>query len=305
MKIRNGRYYIAQGFAGLKANSLMSVISVFTVTATLVVFGIFIAGIMNINSLALQIEDQCRINVYVNQELDRDNVRIIGKQLEGIEHVTEVRLFSKEERFEKARVDYKDESEVIDALEEDNPLSDSYILSIDSLDRGTVDQIVSEAAKIVGVEKVVEQEELFKKVLDLTNIVRNVSFWLVALFVIISVMIISNTIRLGLYARRKEINIMKFVGATDWFIRWPFIVEGVLIGIIGAIVASALVLWSYSAAAPGINDFLGELSMLPMGKVSVSVAVSLAALGAGIGAIGSFISIHRYLNEKNTRQHKD
>ncbi len=294
MKFRNIKYFIKQGFVGLWKNRLMSLASICIVVASLTVFGVFVLLGVNLNYLVSQIEEQCEINVYIPKGTDRDSVRDIGSKLEQIAGVKEAELYTKEERFQKAKEQYDDEAAVIGALEEDNPLRDSYILRLDNI--GAAEAVAAEAGKIAGVEEVKNRQDIVQRIVDISNFVRHASIWLVIALAIVAVFIISNTIKLGMFARRKEINIMKFVGATNWFIRWPFIVEGIVLGLLGAAISAGVVLWSYSALLPTLKEFMEPmLSVLEIPAILNIVLISFAALGMGIGMIGSYTSIRKYL----------
>ena len=125
---------------------------------------------------------------------------------------------------------------------------------------------------------------------------RHASIWLVIILAIISLFIIQNTIKLGMFARRKEINIMKFVGATNWFIRFPFMIEGMLLGLMGAAVSAVIIMLSYKAMLPNLTEFMGTLKLLDTSSVVSTIAWSFALLGAGIGVLGSYMSIRKHLH---------
>lgn len=293
--LRNIKYFIIQGFKGITSNGLMSLASVCIVVASLVLFGFFVLFGANLNFISSQIREQCEINVYLPKSTERDAVRKIGTELAKIPDVKNVRLYTKEERFQNYKESiYSEQTEVIDILKEDNPLRDAYILELTDVEKANT--VAAEAAKVEGVEEVKNSRHIFEKIISITNGVRHLSIWLIVILAVISVFIISNTIKLGMFSRRKEINIMKFVGATNWFIRFPFMIEGMLLGLIGAIASSAIVLIGYNALTPQITEFLGELEILTFNDVLSLVVWSFAALGIGIGIIGSYMSIRKHLH---------
>lgn len=293
MKFRNIKYFVKQGFSGMWKNRLMSLASICIVIASLAVFGVFVLLGANLSYVVEQIEEQCQINVYMPNDMDRDAVRSIGSQLEQIEGVKSAELYTKEERFQKAEEDFAEEADIISELEEDNPLRDAYILNLTDISMAA--SVAEAAAQVEGVEEVTNRQDIVQQIVDISNFVRHASIWLVIILAIIAVFIISNTIKLGMFARRKEINIMKFVGATNWFIRWPFIIEGMVLGLLGAAIAAAIVLWGYSALLPTLNSFMGIIEIYDVSHVLRLVLVSFAVLGVGIGVIGSYTSIRRYL----------
>ncbi len=295
MIFRNLKYFIAQGFKGLISNSLMTLASIGIVIASLVLLGFFVLFGMNLHSIGNQIKEQCEINVYVPNEMDRDHVRAIGSQLTTIPHVKEAQLYTKEERLLNYKEGvYHEQAEVIDTLEEDNPLRDAYILTLDDVTKAN--EVAAAAAQIEGVEEVVNRQDLIQQILSITNTVQHVSVWLMLILAAISIFIISNTIKLGMFSRRKEINIMKFVGATNWFIRWPFIVEGMLLGAVGAAVATVIVMLGYGSVLPTIQGFMGNITLLSSAQVLNIIILASLVIGMGIGMIGSAMSIRKHLH---------
>ena len=273
----------------------MTLASVGIVIASLVIFGFFMLFGMNLNSVGEQIKEQCEINVYMPNEMDRDSVRAIGSQLSAIENVKEAQLYTKEERLQNYKEGvYQEQAAVIDTLEQDNPLRDAYILVLEDVSRAN--QVAEAAKQIPGVEDVVNRQDLIQQILSITNTIKNVSFWVLVILALISVFIISNTIKLGMFARRKEINIMKFVGATDWFIRWPFIIEGMILGAVGAALASVIVMMGYGSVLPNIQEFMGNIQLLVSGEVVHIVITAFMIMGIGIGMAGSVMSIRKHLH---------
>lgn len=293
--IRNFRYFFVQGIKGITSNGLMSLASVGIVIASLVLFGFFVLFGANLNYISQQIREQCEINVYLPKDTDRDTVRKIGSELATIPNVKNARLYTKEERFQNYKDSiYSGQTEVIDTLKEDNPLRDAYILELTDVE--LANSVAEAAGKVKGIDEVKNSQHIFQKIISITNGVRHLSIWLVIILAIISIFIISNTIKLGMFSRRKEINIMKFVGATNWFIRFPFMIEGMLLGIIGAFFSAVITLFSYKALIPQLTDFLGALEVLSLGDIISLIIWVFAILGAGIGAVGSFMSIRKHLH---------
>ncbi len=295
MIFRNLKYFVTQGVKGLLSNSLMTLASIGIVIASLVIFGIFVLFGLNINSIGNQIKEQCEINVYLPNDMDRDHVRAIGSQLSEIAYVKEAQLYTKEERLQNYREGLRhDQAEVITTLEADNPLRDAYILSL--TDVRMANRVAAEAAKVEGVEEVTNRQDLIQTILSITNTVKNVSIWLLIILAGISIFIISNTIKLGMFSRRKEINIMKFVGATNWFIRWPFIIEGMLLGAVGAAISAVIVMFGYGSALATLQEFMGNITLLETSEVVNIIIIGFALMGMGIGMAGSAMSIRKHLH---------
>lgn len=295
MIFRNIKYFFVQGIKGLVSNSLMTLASIGIVIASLVIFGFFVLFGLNINYVGEQIKEQCEINVYLPKDMTRDEVREVGSELGKLEYVKEAYLYTKEERLQNYKEGVHEERvEVIDTLEADNPLRDAYILSLTDVRRA--DEVSAAAEKVEGVEEVKNSHDLIQKIISITNTVRNVSIWLLIVLAAISVFIISNTIKLGMFARRKEINIMKFVGATNWFIRWPFIIEGMILGCIGAGIAILVIMLGYGSVLPSIQEFMGNIRLLDISEITGIVISSFFVMGTGIGMAGSAMSIRKHLH---------
>ncbi len=292
---RNVKYFISQGVKGLTSNSLMTLASIGTVVASLIIFGFFLLFGLNLASVGEQVKEQCEITVFMPREMERDDVRSIGSQLEELEYVKEIRLYSKEERYQKNLEGvYKEQADVIEILEKDNPLRDAYVLTLTNVKKA--EQVAEAARRIEGVEAVSNRQDIINQVLSITSAVKHVSAWLLVILAIISIFIISNTIKLGMFSRRKEINIMKFVGATNWFIRWPFVIEGMILGAIGAGIASAIVVLGYESFLPGIQSFMGDIEIIKISEISTTIIASFMTMGIVIGMVGSAMSIRKHLH---------
>ena len=295
MIFRNVKYFITQGVKGLASNGLMTLASLGIVIASLVLFGIFVLLGLNLNSVGDQIKQQCEVNVYMPNDMSRDEVRAIGSQLSEIEFVDEVQLYTKEERLQNYKESIRhDQAQVITTLEADNPLRDAYILSLTDVRKAS--QVAEAAGKIQGVQEVTNRQDIIQTILSVTNAVKIGSAWLLFILAVISVFIISNTIKLGMFARRKEISIMRFVGATDWFVRWPFIIEGMILGAVGALFASVIVILGYGSVYGAMQEFMGSIKLLQVADTINVIIVGFLIMGMGIGTIGSFMSIRKHLN---------
>jgi len=295
MMIRNIQYFLVQGFKGVVTNSLMSIISIGIVIASLVLFGLCTLFGINVNFIGEQVKQQCQINVYMEKDIDRDGLRHIASELEEIPGIKSVELYTKEERFEKTKETYGSQADTIAILEEENPLRDAYIITLSDL--GSSNTVSEIAAGIEGVDEVKNRQDIIDSIQKITEFIRNASIWMLIILIAISTFIISNTIRLGVFARRKEINIMKFVGATNWFIRWPFIIEGAILGLLGAIGASLIVIAIYSSIVSSVMSasFFDGIFLLNVKDATSIIVCSFVAIGVGIGTFGSVLSVRKHL----------
>lgn len=290
-------YSLCGGVKNIYRNKLMSAATVGIVAASLALFGVFLLAELDINSVLGDIENQCEINVYISDDADGSNLNQIYDKLSEIQGVKDVRFLSKEERIELARqTAYKDREYLIDDLTgDDNPLRDSYVLTADDI--GKSEEIAAEAAKIIGVDEVVNLQQMVDKIKRLSMSLRKAGALIMLVLAVIAMFIIINTIKLGLIYRGREISIMRFVGASDGYICGPFMFEGLILGVLGAIIAAIPILWAYSVFVSKADVILGLgfISLPPVREVWHILAVWFLAIGAGIGLIGSGVSIRKYL----------
>lgn len=289
-------YFLTRGFKNIWGNRLMSVASVGIVAASLILFGIFLLAGLNINALLRQVEDQCEINVYLTADAGGATLNQIEGELRAIPGVREVRFFSREERLERAKeTTYQGKEYMLEDLETDNPLRDSYILSVEQLSQAQ--QVASLASDVQGVDEVLNRQDLVERIRGITDVIQKIGLWMMLALGLVAMFIVVNTIRLGLLSRSREVNVMRFVGASNWYIRGPFMVEGILLGIIGAVLAAVLVLWGYRAGIRMLDQTMqtSMLQLLNASEVWFTISASFLGIGAGIGLLGSGISIRKYL----------
>ena len=241
MKVRTIEYYIREVFISLRRNNWMSVASIGTVAVSLFIFGMFLMMVMNMNKLAENMESQVQINVYLLDKVDREQARDIEKDLKEIEGVESVGFVTKDEAMERFKDRLGDQKTLLDALDETNPLPDSFEVTVTNPD--LVKTAAEKMEKLDGVECAKYGQDVMEHLFEITRLLRIFGFTLMLVLAFATLFIISNTIRLTVFARRKEIAIMKYVGATDWFIRWPFVMEGMVLGLFGSIIA---IPWPFS-----------------------------------------------------------
>lgn len=293
MNIRTVGYFVLDGLKGLWRNRLMSIAAISAVIAALVIFGIFMIFSRNIAYMGEQVQGQQEIRVFVDKNLNPKQMEEIGNGIRGIQNVKEVILETKEQQLQNLKTQLGEKANILDGLEKDNPLRDSYRIKL--LDMKQSLKVEEKLRDIKGIVNIKNDRDTFAKLVGVTSFIKHISFWGMFLLALIAVFIISNTIKLAIFARRKEINIMKFVGATDWFIRWPFMVEGMVIGIIGAGVAFLFVGYGYGYASQLFLKDLGIFKLLELPVVLNLLGVQFMLLGAGIGAIGSAVCLRKHL----------
>ena len=298
MLIRNLRRMLKDAFKSVFRNGFMSIASILVSVACLFIFGVFIMLTINMNYMGQQIASQCQIEVNVNEQIT-DNAKLeeIKNEITKNEFVKEVIFVSGEERYEEYKKSIpKEQQEFFSGVPADI-ISDLFKVSLNDISK--TKEVSAYIEKIDGVSWVKRFEGLSSAIQTATNIVRNVSIWIVIIFAVISIFIISNTIKLTVHNRRKEINIMKYVGATDSFIRGPFVTEGMLVGLIAAIVAFFLTQGAYNSILNVIgisaNSESSIVTFKSFSDMALVVSLGYLVIGLGLGALGSSVSMRKYL----------
>ena len=295
MKIRGIRYFFSEAFKNIFSNGWMTLASIFTVMASLLVLGVFMVLSINLTSMAGDLEGNYQIVAIVDEAISDDGLLTIGKQLKVTPNVDSVTLNTNEERLASLKERMGENGELLDRYQDDNPLRNMYLITLTDLSKSQ--ETVDIMEDIAGIIKIQQNEESIDKLVAIANYIRNFSLWIIIALAVVSVFIISNTIKLTVYTRRKEINIMKFVGATDWFIRWPFIIEGIAIGIIGAGASIAIIMAGYSAIVNVVNSLnIMFFTVKPLTELTGIIIGSSLGLGAILGGLGSLISVRKHLN---------
>ena len=293
MKLRTGEYFTQEVFRSLKRNNWMSFASVGTVAVSLFVLGVFLILVLNMNRLAATLESQVQISVYLQDDIKQADREDLQQDIAHMQGIDSIRYVSRDEAKARLADRLGDQKYLLDALGDKNPLPDSFELTVVHPD------MVETAAKAIehmnGVESAKYGQDVVEHLFDITRLMRIFGVALMVLLAGATIFIISNTIRLTVFARRKEIAIMKYVGATDWFIRWPFLIEGVVLGFVGGILAAIALRSFYAAMAAKIYNTLAFFPLMPQYPFMNYVTVTIILSGMVVGAIGSTISLKRFL----------
>ena len=284
-------YLLGEGFRNVFKNKKSTGASLMIMCATMLIFGLFFLIGENVNHIVTEFEAEQGMQVFIVEDATEEQIEEIGEQIKAIDNVATADLVSKEEAFNIMVERYGDEIVLAGFTAEVNPFKVSYVVTLVDLEQNT--QVVEHIASIQ-----IRSEEI-EALITVANGIRIVSGAVLILLVIISVFIIANTIKLTVHARRKEISIMKYVGATNNFIRWPFVVEGIIIGILAAMLSILLLGLLYNFTAEkilesSITDMV-NIQLLTFAEIFPLVITVYLVLGIGIGAIGSLISMRKYL----------
>ncbi len=297
MSLSKLKYSFREAKKNVIRNGLMSVASLFTIASCLLILGVFTLLSLNVNSITEQIKDQCEIQLYINTEATDERVAQIAEEIKSVENVKEISLFTKEDTLAYAKQDMFSGNEgMLEGFDEDNPFSDSYKIVLDDIERTT--ETVAVLEKIADVDKVVNKQDVVNTVVSLSGGVKKFTIAMMIVLLMVAIVIISNTVKLTVFNRRKEINIMKYIGATDRFIRIPFVLEGLIIGFSAAVIAFLLVFWGYFALVSYIGDKLnfGVVELIGAGEVAPILAILFVVFGSLIGVVGSAISMRKHLH---------
>ena len=292
-------YLVKHGVTNLWINKLMSLASIGILSACLVLIGGSALISVNIKDVFKGIKDQNEIRVFLHDSVTPAEKNSIEKRLDSIAEISEYRFIDKEEALEEAKEMLGENAGILDGYVDDNPLAESYLLKLNEI--GKTREIYEELSAMPGVEQVNAMNDVVDTISGLEKTVLIFGGVVVVILILASVIVIQNTIRLTTFARRREINIMKYVGATNAFIRLPFLVEGMLVGLIAAAAAFGLLYGIYQ----GIIKIFDSSTILWVQKVSTqlvefkSVAgyliLGFASAGILLGSIGSASAIRRYL----------
>lgn len=291
-------YLTREGFRNIWVNRLLSLATIVVLISCLVIVGSGSLVFLNITSVLDLIEDQNVVMVYIKDEADKAQMDILNAQLTGMENVEKVEFVSREEAFERQKAAYGDKANLLDGLNADI-LPHAYKVTVKDLSQ--FDTTVNAIKSLENVMEIKENSELAGKLASIRNAVSYVCIGVVAVLFFVSMFIVANTIRITIFNRRLEISIMKAVGATNMFIRWPFIVEGVLLGLFSAVVALGIQYGVYEVASIWLSDIMGMLggTVVPFVKYIWVIFGMFVFIGMFIGSFGSILSLNKYLKEHN------
>lgn len=296
MKGRTLKRHGKEGLKNIARNGWMSFASVSAVTVMLIVVGAFLVLIMNLNHFMNSVEEDVQVRVYVDLTASQEEQEELKGDLEELENVENITYLSKDEGLDRL-IDSLGEGDkyAFESLREENPLNDAFILQ--ATDPQLTKQVAEEAAKLSHIDKVDYGKQVVDQLFDVTNAMRIIGVILVLGLMFTAMFLISNTIKLTIVARQTEIQIMKLVGATNGFIRWPFFVEGIILGLFGSVLPIVIIVGGYAYI---YNNFADRLSiriaeLLPVYPLTLQVSFILLAIGMVVGAWGSLTSVRKFL----------
>lgn len=296
MIIRLLKSMIKQSGQSIVRSKNMSVASIGSVSATLIILGIVLILVLNMSNITNTTKkDFDQVQAYLNLELTNEQVESVGNKLKNIEGVKSVQFVSKEQALENMKNRLEENKSMLDGLES-NPFQNIYTIYLDDVEK--TDIVAKNVESVEGVDEVVYYKDVLDKLIKISDITRVGGIAIISVLLIISIFIISNTIKITVIARETEIGIMKYVGATNGFIRGPFIMEGTFLGLVGALISILIVSTGYKYIVGAFDSSLNELFsmyVIPPQAIMDDIIIIFISLGVGVGMLGSIISLRRFL----------
>ncbi|MBF1181074.1 MAG: ABC transporter permease [[Eubacterium] sulci] len=292
-------YNVRQALQQIWRNKGMSTASVFAITAMLLILGLFFVITVNINLFTEMLKNNYNeVEVFLNDDVKKSDAEDIMKKIDAEPGVKSSTYRSKTEAMKIMKARWGENSYLLDSLG-DNPLPSSIVVTVDSM--STADNVIKMVKGTDGVEDVKYYQDTVKKLTKITNFLKIAAMIIMVFLIIVSIVVVSNTIKLTVFARAKEIEIMKYIGATNWFIRGPFLIEGILIGVISSAVSAVATFFIYREIISLVGkQFMTIMSspLVPAGYLSVNLILIFLAIGVSIGACGSIVSMRKFLDTK-------
>ena len=290
-------YLLGEGFRNIFKNKKSTAASLMIMCAAMLIFGIFFVIGKNVDYIMTNIEEAQGMEVFIKDEATEEQIQTLGDKIRELDGVHTVVFKTKEEALNQMKERLKDKSHLLAGFDENNIFPASYVVTLTDLHLSK--DVQNQIMQMEGVKSITSRDETVTALINIANGIRIVSGVILVILIVISIFIISNTIKLTVHARRREISIMKYVGATNSFIRWPFIVEGIIIGIIAGMLSVLLVGGLYSLATTqilksSITSTI-NLSLLSFSDLFGQIVLVYSILGIGIGVLGSWISMRKYL----------
>ena len=290
-------YNIKQAFSQMGRNKGMYFTSVMAITAMMLILGVFFVSFVNVNLFAASIgKDYNVIQIYLKDDNTQETTEAVGTALRKISGVEKVEYVTKDEALEILKDRWGDNGYLLENLPE-NPLPDSYTVHV--IDKDAANRLGDAAPDLNGVDDVVYYRDTIEKLAQISHFIEMGSMIAMAFLVVVSIIIVANTIKLTVFNREKEIGIMKYLGATNWFVRAPFIWGGIIVGVLSSVLATGLTYILYKR----VTDMIGtditrilSVSMIPAEQLTTNLLIMFLCLGISIGVVGSAISIRRFLD---------
>ena len=301
MKINTLGYSIKQGLKNIRRNLLFSLASVGTIVACLFLFGIFYSIVLNMENEIQSVEDSLTISVFFTEGTDENRIAQIGEELKTIKNIDTINYISADKAWSDYVEDVYDGNEdyVHSVFGDDNPLVNSSSYEVTLKNIAKQEETVSQIEKIDSVRRVNSSDGTARSLNSLNRLVGYASMGVILILLLVSLFLISNTITIGISVRKEEIAIMKLIGAKDMFVRAPFLVEGVIIGLVGSLIPLGIIYFMYNSVIQYLTEHFtivaNMMHFVPVGQVFKAMAPIALLMGVGVGFFGSLITTHKHL----------
>lgn len=278
---------------------MFSLASIITMAACIFLFGIFFSIVNNVNNIAHKVESEVPVTVFFDEGTNSKQMKAVGKQIKARPEVEKIEFQSAEDAWKEYKDKYFQGSDAADGFKDDNPLANSsnYRVYMNNIEKQS--ELVAYIKTLDNVREVNQSEQAAKTLGSINRIVSYVSVAVIVILLIISIFLISNTISVGITVRKEEIGIMKYIGATDGFVRAPFLLEGMVLGLIGAGIPLVILYFCYNSVVTYVytkfSVLMGVVDFIPVGQIYQTLVPIALALGLGIGLVGSFITTRKHL----------
>lgn len=289
-------YLIKEGFKNIFNNRMMSLASIGVLISCLVLTGSAVMLSVNVSNIVADVGDGNATKVYLVDDMSKRDARDMGDKLLMLDNISDVVFVDKEDAMAELYGDEFSEELFAELTGDNNPLPYAYDVTMTDLTK--YDETVAAIQKMQGVEKVASHHEVVQKLTSLSSLITMMSFWIILALAVISLFIISNTIRMTMFSHRFEISIMKSVGASNHFVRVPFIIEGIVIGLVSAGISVGLLYFLSEAVIGAARSFLPSFHYTPFSELMWYIIGGFLAAGVLVGALGSWVSIRRFLKRE-------
>ncbi|AQS60310.1 cell division protein FtsX [Desulforamulus ferrireducens] len=293
MNLNSINYFFKEAFTSLVRNSWLSISSIGIVTVSLIILGASLLLVVNAEKLAQSVESSVEITVFLEEEVGKVERERIKEKIKEHAAVDTIEFISKEQALQDMKKSFGERADILDSLEGSNPLPDAFRVKTKTAE--AVPATATALEKIKGVEQVRYGQGVVEKLLNITKWVRLASMVTLGLLTLAAVFLIATTIRMSVFARRREIGIMKMLGATNWFVRFPFMLEGIVLGLTGGLLAVLVVDLGYLSLLQKLKISLPFVQLVNEPRVILYILGSMIGLGILIGALGSWFSLRKFL----------
>jgi len=292
LKLHTISIFIKDAFHNILINKAMSVATIFTLAAGLFLFGLTSALTLNVFSITETLEKDFTLSVFIDETLETEDINEIGLEIQKLSQVESIEFVSKEDAYDSFKETWGD-TEILDGINDGSILRNSYKITLTDLSLSK--ELVAELEEIEGIAKVSRLEDEMSTFVNISNKIQVGTLIITIILALLAMLIMTNTVNMSISARKREINIMKYVGATDWYIRWPFIIEGMLIGLISSFLSWMLLSYIYGAVLKSIGSYNEMLGLIPKTQAMPTLTLIIIGTGLVLGSIASIFSVRNHL----------